>query len=74
MSHHYSVVIQWSEEDLCFVVSLPEWGKFCHTHGSTYAEALKNAQDVLQMLIDSSLEEGETLPEPQVFGRSMQTA
>lgn len=33
---HYSIIIQWSDEDRCFVVSLPEWGKFCHTHGDTY--------------------------------------
>ncbi|MFM7356117.1 MAG: type II toxin-antitoxin system HicB family antitoxin [Actinomycetota bacterium] len=24
--------------------------EFCHTHGDTYEEALKNAQEVLEML------------------------
>jgi hypothetical protein len=33
----YTIVIQWSDEDQCYVVSLPEWGEFCHTHGDTYA-------------------------------------
>lgn len=74
MNYHYSIIIQWSEEDRCFVVSLPEWGEFCHTHGNTYEEALKNAQEVLQLLIDSSIEEGETLPTPKLFGRLLQTA
>jgi antitoxin HicB len=74
MNYHYSIIIQWSEEDRCFVVSLPEWGEFCHTHGNTYEEALKNAQKVLQLLIDSSIEEGETLPTPKLFGRLLQTA
>lgn len=55
----YTIVIQWSEEDQCFIVSLPEWGEFCHTHGDTYEEALKNAQEVLELLIESSLEDGE---------------
>ena len=40
MTNHYTIIIQWSEEDKCFVVSLPEWGEFCHTHGDTYEEAL----------------------------------
>lgn len=47
MKRHYTIVIQWSDEDRCFVVSLPEWGEFCHTHGDTYEEALKNATEVL---------------------------
>ncbi len=74
MNYHYSIVIQWSEEDQCFVVSLPEWGEFCHTHGDTYEEALKNAQEVLELLIESALEEGEPLPEPKTLGQSLQVA
>jgi len=62
MKYNYIIVIQWSEEDECFVVSLPEWGDFCHTHGLTYQEALKNAEEVLELLIESALENGECLP------------
>ena len=74
MNSHYTVIIQWSEEDQCFIVSLPEWGEFCHTHGDSYEEALKNAQEVLELLIESSLEDGEPLPEPMTFGQSLQVA
>jgi len=59
---NYTVIIQWSDEDNCFIASLPEWGEFCHTHGNTYAEALKNAEEVLELLIESAVKEGETLP------------
>lgn len=74
MNYHYTVVIQWSNEDQCFVVSLPEWGEFCHTHGNTYEEALKNAQEVLELLIESALENGEVLPEPKTLENSFQVA
>jgi predicted RNase H-like HicB family nuclease len=74
MDSHYTIVIQWSDEDNCFVVSLPEWGEWCHTHGDTYEEALKNAQEVLELLVESSLEDGETLPEPKTFDRPLQFA
>jgi len=74
MNCHYTIVIQWSDEDDCFVVTLPEWGKYCHTHGDTYEEAIKNAQEVLELLIDSSLEDGKALPEPQKFDKSLQIA
>jgi predicted RNase H-like HicB family nuclease len=74
MSYHYTIIIQWSQEDKCFVVSLPEWGEFCHTHGDTYQEALDNAQEVLEMLIESCLEDGEPLPEPKTLGKSLSAA
>ncbi len=74
MNSHYTIIIQWSDEDECFVVSLPEWGEFCHTHGETYEEAFKNAQEVLEMLIESSLADGETLPEPKTLGKSLKVA
>ena len=74
MSYHYTIIIQWSQEDNCFVVSLPEWGEFCHTHGDTYQEALDNAQEVLEMLTESCLEDGEPLPEPKTLGKSLSAA
>lgn len=74
MKSHYTIIIQWSDEDECYVVSLPEWGEFCHTHGDTYNEALKNAQEVLELLIETSLKDGEPLPQPITFGRPLQMA
>jgi antitoxin HicB len=72
MKSHYTIIIQWSDEDECYVVSLPEWGEFCHTHGDTYQEALTNAQEVLELLIETSLADGETLPKPITFAQSSQ--
>ena len=72
MNCQYSIVIQWSEEDNLFIVSLPEWGEFCHTHGHTYEEAAKNGQDVLETLIEMYREEGTPLPQPIKYARSLQ--
>lgn len=65
MIYQYSILIQWSEEDNCYVVSLPEFGPYAHTHGDTYEEALQSAQEVLQMLIEDTPKE--SLPQPQTF-------
>ena len=72
----YTIVIQWSEEDQCYVVSLSEFTDIMQpcTHGATYEEALKNAQEVLEMLIESSLADGETLLEPKTLGKSLEVA
>ena len=63
MKSRYSILIQWSDEDQCYIVSLPEFGKYARTHGDTYEEAIKNAQEVLEILIEDNNE----LPEPNVY-------
>ncbi len=73
----YTVIIQWSEEDQCFVVILPEFQDLVMqpvTHGDTYEEALKNAQEVLELLVESASHEGKPLPEPKTLGQSLQVA
>lgn len=71
----YTLLIQWLDEDQCFVVLLPEFTDVMQpvTHGDTYEEALKNAQEVLELLIESSFN-GEPLPEPKKLGQSFQVA
>jgi predicted RNase H-like HicB family nuclease len=38
-----------------------------HTHGDTYEEALKNAQEVLELLVEEYQEDGKPLPEPKTL-------
>jgi len=66
MNDNYSIVIQWSEKDNCFVASLPEWDNR-NAQGNSYEMALANAQSVLKSLVDSSVSQGELLPEPETF-------
>jgi len=64
------MIIEWSDEDQVYVVSLPEWGKYAHTHGQTYDEALRNGKEVLELLIESTLAEHEPLPAPRIFAHA----
>lgn len=68
MSDRYSMVIQWSDEDNCYLVHLPEfsWQQF-HTHGNTYEEAAKHGQEVISSLIEWFQEQKKPLPEPISF-------
>lgn len=63
----YTIVIQWSNEDDCFVVSPPDFEDVMQpvTHGETYAEAFENAQKVLELLVESAVEAGEVIPQPK---------
>jgi predicted RNase H-like HicB family nuclease len=68
MNLHYMVVIQWSDEDNCYLVHLPDFpSQQFHTHGDTYEEALKNAQEVLELLVEEYQEDGKPLPEPKTI-------
>lgn len=67
MKLQYTVVIQWSEEDQAYLVTLPEFGPEPQTHGSTYKEAVKHAQEVMETLIDFYRDQGRALPKPKKF-------
>ncbi|MGK7931086.1 MAG: type II toxin-antitoxin system HicB family antitoxin [Microcystaceae cyanobacterium] len=68
----YTIVIQWSDEDQCYLVHLPEFpSQPFHTHGDTYEEAIKNAQEVLELLIEEYQEDGKPLPKPLSITESL---
>ena len=70
MNKHYRMVIQWSLEDNCYVVFLPDFACIVNqpcTDGQTYEEAAKNGQEVIDMLVEHYQAEGTSLPEPKVF-------
>ncbi|MFM6191347.1 MAG: type II toxin-antitoxin system HicB family antitoxin [Planktothrix sp.] len=68
MKLHYTIVILWSDEDHCYLVHLPEFPtQQFHTHGETYEEALKNAQEVLEILIEEYQKDGKSLPLPNLM-------
>lgn len=64
----YSMLIQWSDQDNCFLVSIPDFpGQKWRTHGNTYEEAVMNGKKVLESLIISYESDGESLPQPHIY-------
>ncbi len=61
---HYSIVIQWSEEDQAYLARVPELPG-CITHGNTYEGALKNALEVIDLWIEAAHKTGRPIPAPQ---------
>ena len=63
----YKMVIQWSDEDNCFLVGFPDFiGQKWRTHGDTYAEAVANGEEALESLILAYQATGESLPQPSI--------
>lgn len=70
MNSLYSMVIQWSQEDGCFVVFLPEFAGLVMqpcTDGKTYEEAAKHGEEAIASLIEWLQAEGMSLPDPKTI-------
>ena len=62
--HKYEFIIYWTREDQAFVAEIPELSG-CTAHGPTPQEAIANAQDAIQLWIDTAQEFGDPVPEPK---------
>ena len=62
----YSVTIYYSDNDNCYVASVPEL-EGCMAHGDTYAEAMSEIQDAMELHIEMMQELGHPLPQPKLL-------
>lgn len=60
----YEIIIYWSTEDESFIAEVPELPG-CMSDGTTYQEALRNAEIVIGEWIDTARELGRAIPEPK---------
>ena len=60
----YEVIIYWSDEDDAYVAEIPELPG-CMADGSTYQEALANAEVVIHEWIETAKELGRPITEPK---------
>ncbi len=60
----YEIILYWSEEDQAYIAEAPELAG-CTADGSTYEEALKNMEVVIQEWIETAKELGRIIPEPK---------
>lgn len=63
---HYSMTIEWSDEDQAYIVTVPELPG-CRTHGLTYEDAVRQGQDAIESWIAAQRERGESVPPPRIF-------
>jgi predicted RNase H-like HicB family nuclease len=64
MQHKYEIVIYWSPEDNAYLAEVPELPG-CMADGSSYQNALTNAEVIIQEWIDTAQELGRPIPEPR---------
>lgn len=64
MVYKCQTIIYGSEEDQLFIADVPELPG-CIAHGASPNEALTNAQEAMQLRLDTAREFGDPIPEPK---------
>jgi antitoxin HicB len=60
------MLIQWSDEDKVFIVTLPEFDD-AKTHGETYEEAVRMGKDLIESFFIWYAQDGKPLPRPATY-------
>lgn len=60
MQHKSEIIIYWSKEDDCFIAEVPELPG-CKSDGSSYKEALQNAEIIISEWIDTANDIGKVI-------------
>ena len=61
--YKYEMIVYWSEDDKSYVVEVPELAG-CMADGTTYEEAIKNAQQAISEWIENAKSLGRKIPTP----------
>ena len=64
MNKKYEIIIFWSNEDEAFIAEVPELPG-CKADGETYQEALKNVEQIIDEWIETAIELGRPIPQPE---------
>jgi predicted RNase H-like HicB family nuclease len=70
MKTNYSMIIQWSDIDQIFVVTIPEFAdrlRMPCTHGDTHEDAAQAGLELIETFLEIWEEEGKSIPEPRAL-------
>jgi predicted RNase H-like HicB family nuclease len=69
--HKYEIIIYWGNDDQAYIAEVPELPG-CMAHGKSPADALANAQDAMDLWLNTAKEFGRAIPAPK--GRRLRYA
>lgn len=64
MENKYEIILYWSKEDEAVIAEVPELAG-CMADGTSYAEALVNAEIVIEQWIATAKKLGRNIPTPK---------
>jgi predicted RNase H-like HicB family nuclease len=64
MTSRYEIIVYWSEDDKLYIAEVPELAG-CMADGTTYQEAISNAEVIINEWIETAKELGRSIPQPK---------
>ena len=64
MNPRYEIIIYWSEDDNAFVAEVPELAG-CMADGSSYQDAVANAEEAISIWLETARSLNRPIPEPK---------
>ena len=62
--HRYEIILYWSDADEAYIAEVPELPG-CAADGTTYQQALTNAETIVQEWIETATSLGRPIPQPR---------
>ena len=69
--YRYEIILYWSDDDGAYIAEVPELPG-CAADGASYAEAIRNAEIVIDEWIETTRAVGRPVPDPK--GRRLMLA
>ena len=69
--YRYEIILYWSDDDGAYIAEVPELPG-CAADGASYAEAIRNAEIVIDEWIETARAVGRPVPDPK--GRRLMLA
>ena len=60
----YEIILYWSEDDGAYIAEVPELPG-CMAHGITQIDAVINANEAIELWVETARETGRPVPEPK---------
>jgi predicted RNase H-like HicB family nuclease len=60
----YEIILYWSEDDGAYIAEVPELPG-CMAHGTTQIDAVTNANQAIELWVETARETGRPVPEPK---------
>ena len=62
----FQILVAWSPEDQAFVAQVPDLPG-CIAHGRSEQDAVENAKSAIELYLEDSGENGDSIPEPRQY-------
>ena len=70
-NYEYTINIQFSKKDNCYIATVSELGQYISAFGDTYEDALREIQTVIDLTLQTYKDDNLTPPKPKEIKKAI---